>query len=161
MKKILTISVVSLIIALLAYALVPGFIDQIQSRNAVKGVLDNVIDQNYDEAFESVYFYDKASDLEPIISYEEGKKKWIQRVKDLAEQGIYLVDYKKLRVGLDDTYPVGTVDLVFMENGEKKVKKGVQLWFAERDNKWKLGNLNYRYDDIEEEWEHALSGNFN
>lgn len=161
MKKIISIAVFSVVIALLAYALVPGFIDQLQSRNAVKGVLDNVIDQNYEEAFESVYFYDIASDLEPIISYEEGKKRWIQQVKELGEQGIYLVDYKKLRVDLDDTYPVGSVDLVFMENGEKKVKKGVQLWFAERDDKWKVGNFDYLYDDIEEQWEHALSGNFN
>ncbi|WP_176720372.1 hypothetical protein [Desulfuribacillus stibiiarsenatis] len=56
---------------------------------------------------------------------------------------------------------MGKVDLVFMENGEKKVKKDVQLWFATRNDKWKLGNLDYRYDDIKEEWEDALSGNLN
>lgn len=48
-----------------------------------------------------------------------------------------------------------------MENGEKKVKEDVWLWFAPREDKWKLGNFDYQYDDIAEEWENALSGHFN
>ncbi|THE09144.1 hypothetical protein E1I69_23495 [Bacillus timonensis] len=161
MKNILTIIIFVTVIGLLAFAFIPGFIDKYQSKTAAKGVLDNVIDQDYQAAFERVYFYDKAIDLEPIISYEDAKSKWIQRVKDLREQGIYLVDYNQLRVGLDDTYPKGTVDLVIMQNGEKSVKKDVQLWFGPSEDKWKLGNFDYRQDDIEEEWENALSGNVN
>jgi hypothetical protein len=48
-----------------------------------------------------------------------------------------------------------------MENGEKIVKEDVGLWFALRENKWKLGSFNYYKGDSEEEWEHALSGDFN
>jgi hypothetical protein len=73
---------------------------------------------------------------------------------------MYLVDYKQLRVSLDDTYPVGTVDLVMMENGEKKVKKNVRLWFALDGDEWKLGNLDYHYEEVNEKWENALSGRF-
>jgi hypothetical protein len=160
-KKIIVIFTSVSVLGLLALAFLPGVIDENQSRNAAKGVLENVINQNYEEAFEHVYFFDRASDLEPEISYKDAKKEWIDRLTDLREQGIYLLDYHHLRVHLDDHYPIGYVDLVFMENGEKKMKEDVGLWFAPRENKWKLGDFNYYKEDSEEEWEHALSGKFN
>ncbi|MEL3971686.1 hypothetical protein AAEO50_05270 [Rossellomorea oryzaecorticis] len=46
--------------------------------------------QNYEEALEHVYFFNRASDLEPEISSEDAKNEWIDRLKDLREQGIYL-----------------------------------------------------------------------
>ncbi|MGR3763029.1 hypothetical protein [Rossellomorea sp. NS-SX7] len=147
------------IIGLSAFLYIPGLIDKNQSKHAAEEVLDHVINQHYDKAFEHVYFFDRASDTEPEISYEDAKKKWIERLIDLREQGIYLVDYDQLRIRLDDTYPRGNVNLVFMENGERKIKENVSLWFAPRENKWKLGNFDYHHDV--EEWEHALSGNFN
>lgn len=146
------------IIGLLGIAFIPGIIDKIQSKNAAKGVLDHVIDQDYEKAFESVYFYDQASDLDPTISYEDAKNKWIKRVSALKEKGTYIVDYHQLSVRLNDTYPEGTVNLVIIENGEKLVKNDVRLWFGHTNNEWKLGNLNYYNDDEEEEWEKALSG---
>lgn len=139
--------------------LLPGLTDQYQSENAAEAVLDNLIEQNQEKAFESVYFYDRASDLEPIISYADAKKKWIHRVKNLRANGVYIVDYKKLRVVLDDTYPVGTVDLVLSANGKETEKEDVRLWFGERDGKWKLGNFNYyTKDEKEERWEKLFSG---
>lgn len=161
MKKIITILFFVGIIGVLGYAYIPGVIAENQSRNATQGVLDNLIKQDYEKAFESVYFYDRASDLEPTISYEEAKNKWVQRVKALKESGTYVVDYKNLNVKLEDTYPEGTVDLVIVENGEEKIKENVGLWFAHGEGSWRLGNFNYRHVDIEEKWENALSGNFN
>jgi hypothetical protein len=161
MKKLLTFVAVVVILGLLSFAFLPGLIDQTQSKNAAKNVLENVIEQNYEKAFESIYFFDRESDVEPTISYKDAKKEWIQRVTALRDEGIYLVDYKRLQVQLDDTYPTGTVDLVIMEDGEEKIKKDVWLWFARGDEKWKLGMIDYYHDDKEEEWEKALSGNFN
>jgi hypothetical protein len=159
-KNILAIIVFVGIIGLLGIAFIPGIIDKNQSRNAAENVLDNVIEQDYEKAFESVYFYDRASDLEPTISYKDAKNKWIERVKELEEKGTYVVNYNQLRVRLNDTYPEGTVDLVIMENGEKKVKEDVRLWFGKNESGWKLGNLDYYKDDTEEDWEKALSGHF-
>ncbi|MFS0671676.1 hypothetical protein [Ornithinibacillus sp. 179-J 7C1 HS] len=161
MKKVIIIFISVGIIILLGVVFIPGLLDEYQSRSAVKNVLDNVIDEDYENAFDSVYYYDVASDLEPIISYEDARKQWIERIKDLKQDGIYLVEYSDLRVKLDDTYPTGTVDLVIMENGEQIIKDNVRLWFGQRDDKWKLGNLDYRFDEVEEGWEVALSGNFN
>ncbi|WP_017381746.1 hypothetical protein [Paenisporosarcina sp. TG-14] len=158
-KKVIGLVIIVGVISLLSAFYIPGFTDKNQSRNAVEGVLDNVIEQNYDEAFKSVYIYDRASDLEPTISFNDAKTKWINRVKDLKEKGTYVVGYSNLRVKLDDTYPVGTVDLVIIENGEKTVKKNVDLWFAKREGNWKLGNLYINADA--EEILGVLSGNFN
>lgn len=154
------IIVVLVIISLLAFAFIPGFIDKMQSKIAAKGVLDNVIEQKYEKSFESIYYFDQATDLEPTIPYEDAKEKWIQRVTELKENGVYIVDYNQLHVRLDDTYPIGSVDLVIIENGEKKIKEDVSLWFgfALKEEKWKLGNFYYHKDDIEEEWEKTLSG---
>ncbi len=158
MKKMTTIIISVGVIGLLGFTFLPGFIDNIQSRSAAKGLLDNVINQDYGDAFESVYFFDKASDLKPTIPHEDAKKKWVERVTDLREQGVYLVDYNHLRVRLDDSYPKGTVDLVFMENGKKEIKEDVSLWFGSRDGTWKLGDFHYHKND--EDWEEALSGRF-
>ncbi|MFC4559192.1 hypothetical protein ACFO3D_13415 [Virgibacillus kekensis] len=155
MKKGIAFTAGIVLIGLIIMLLMPGITDKSQAKSAAKEVLENVIDQNYEKAFESVYFYDRATDLEPVISYKDAKEEWIQRVKDLRNNGIYIVDYKRLRVVLDDTYPVGTVDLVLSMNGKKTVKENVRLWFGERDGKWKVGDLNY---NKEEQWAKLLSG---
>ncbi|WP_078551588.1 hypothetical protein [Bacillus alkalicellulosilyticus] len=155
-KKLLALLLIT-VVGLLGFAFIPGFLDIHQSRMAATEVLDHVIKQEYEEAFESVYYFDIASDIEPLMSYDDAKEKWVERVTTLRDQGTYIVDYKQLRVRLDDTYPTGTVDLIMIENGEKVIKDDVRLWFAPiKEDKWKLGSFNYQG----EAWEEELSGNF-
>ena len=155
MKRNFGIIVMITMVVLIGTFFIPGIIDQNQSRTAAKSVLDNVIDENYAKAFDNVYFWDVSSDVEPTIKYEDAKYKWIKRVIDLKENGTYIIDYSSLRIRLEDTYPVGTVDLIVMENGEKVLKKDIRLWFAPKDGSWKLGNL---YTNDQEELLKALSG---
>ena len=157
MKKFIGGIVFVIIIGVLSVVFFPGLIDQNQSRIAAKTVLDNVINEDYEKAFESVYFWDAASDLEPEISYMDAKEKWINRIKELKENEIYVIEYSSLRVHLDDSYPVGTVDLIAMENGERVIKKDVRLWFAQNEDTWKLGNLHSIND--QDKLLQALSGN--
>jgi len=157
-KKVSTIIIFVGIIGILGFSFIPGIIDKYQSKKAAVNVLDNVIDQEYEKAFESVYYYDLASDLQPTISYEDAKSRWIKRVKLVKEKGVYLVDYNQLHIRLNDTYPEGTVHLIIMENGKKVMKENVYLWFGRSEDGWKLGNFSYRNDDVEEDWEKALSG---
>ena len=126
--KVVPIAIFVVIVGFLGTALIPGIVDEFQAESAAKGVFDQLAKQNYGKAFENIYFYDEASDLEPKITYDDAKSIWIKRVKALSEKGIFVVDYKNLSVKLDDSYPVGTVDLVFMENGKEKVKEDVSLW---------------------------------
>jgi archaellum component FlaF (FlaF/FlaG flagellin family) len=149
------------VIGILSVIFVPNIIENYQVRNAAKGVLDHVIEQEYEHAFEYVYYYDQASDLEPIISYSDGKNKWVSRVKSLKETGTFVIDYTHLRIWQDDGYPMGEVDLVLTINGKKVKKEDVRLWFGKTSDGWKLGNFDYYRQDKEETWEHVLSGNLN
>ena len=152
------ITIFIVIVGLLGITLTPGIIDEFQAKRAAADVLDRLVEKNYGKAFESVYFYDEASDLDPTITYESAKSKWTKRVKELSEKGTYVVDYKNLIVKLDDSYPVGTVDLVIMENGIENVIEDVSLWFGRTEGSWKLGNLYDRNINQETAWEKALSG---
>lgn len=158
LSKKVPMTIFILIVGLIGITLTPGIIDEFQAKRSAADVLDRLVEQNYGKAFESVYFYDEASDLNPTITYERAKSKWTKRVKDLSEKGTYVVDYKNLIVKLDDSYPVGTVDLIIMENGIENVIEDVRLWFGRTEGSWKLGNL-YDHDVGQETaWEKALSG---
>ena len=162
MKKIsIKIVTVILLCVVLGTLFLPGVVDRYQSRQAAKGTLDNLVNQNYEEAFETIYYFDVASDLEPTIHFNEAESKWIQRVNDLKERGTYVTGYKGLNVKLDDAYPIGNVDLIIMENGKETLKKNVRLLFFQSDRGWSLGGFDFhsgKSADTEEDWERAWSG---
>lgn len=150
-----------LLCVVLGSLFLPGAIDRYQSTQAAKGALNNLVTQNYENAFRNIYYFDVASDLEPTIEFKEAETKWIQRVKDLEESGTYVTDYKGLKVKLDDAYPVGSVDLIIMENGKETLKKNVRLLFFPSDKGWNLGGFNFSSGedaDTGEAWEKAWSG---
>lgn len=158
MRKVLAVIVSIGIVLLLGLNIIPKLMVENESKNAAEKVLDNIIEGNFEKAFEGVYYFDQASDLEPSISYDQAKKRWVERVNSLSEDGVYIVGYDELQVVLDDSYPRGTVNLVIKENGVEKVKEEVDLWFGKSKDGWKLGILNYYKNDEEENWEIALSG---
>lgn len=157
MKKILGVSLLIALVGLL-FAFVFPNTDGQQARQAAQDVLDNVIAKDFDEAAEHVYFYDKASDLEPTITQEKGKSLWIERIEDWEASGASLVDFENLQIKKDDGALRSYVDLTFDVNGEKMVKEGVHLMFAEPNGEWKLQYLEHLADDAAEEWEVTLSG---
>ena len=79
------------------------------------------------------------------VTYEEAKEVWSKRVQSLKEKGTYLVDYRNLYVELDDTYPIGRVDLVMMINGKEKYINDVSLWFGFQDRKWGLIHVGFQH----------------
>lgn len=162
MKLILKLAAVIFFILLLAAFYLPEMNNRYQTKRVAKDVLNHLVAQEFDQAFEGIHYYDKASDLEATITYKEAQNIWVKRMRKLKEDGTYIVDYDGLRVKLDDTYPEGEVDLILMENGKQTVKKNVYLWFHYSKNGWGLGNFQYysgdhNYDEVEE-WEKALSG---
>lgn len=162
MKLFLKLAAIIFFTLLLAVFYLPKMNDRYQTKQVAKDVLNHLVAQEFEQAFEGIHYYDKASDLEATIAYKEAKNIWVKRMKKLKENGTYIVDFDGLRVNLDDTYPEGEVDLILMENGKQTVKKHVYLWFGYSKNGWGLGNFQYyngdnNYDEIEE-WEKALSG---
>ena len=162
MKLILEFAAVIFFILLLAAFYFPEMNDRYQTKRVAKDVLNHLVAQEFDQAFEGIHYYDRTTDLEATITYKEAQNIWVKRLKELKEDGTYIVGHDGLRVKLDDTYPEGKVDLILMENGKQTVKKNVYLWFHYSKNGWGLGNFQYysgdhNYDEIEE-WEKALSG---
>ena len=162
MKSILKFAAVIFFILLLAAFYLPEMNNRYQTKRVAKDVLNHLVAQEFDQAFEGIHYYDKASDLEATITYKEAQNIWVKRMRKLKEDGTYIVDYDRLRVKLDDTYPKGEVVIILMENGKQTVKKNVYIWFGYSNNGWGLGNFQYysgdnNYDEVEE-WEKALSG---
>lgn len=160
-KTLFEITIVILLFVVVGALFLPGAVDSYQSKQAAKGVLDHLVTRNYEIAFNHIQYFDVASDLEPTIKFKAAKTKWIQRVTDLEKDGTYLIDYKGLKVKLDDTYPKGSVDLIIMESGKESLRKNVQLFFLPSKEGWKLGGLHFyseKEDETEEDWERAWSG---
>ncbi|RLQ92803.1 hypothetical protein [Planomicrobium sp. Y74] len=132
--------------------------DGYQTNQAAKGVLDNVIDEDYATAADYVYFFNGETDLEPTISQEKGKDIWIDRIKDLDGKGISLIDYKNLVVKRDDGILRGRVDLILDMDGESVVREDVGVTFTEKNGDWKVQHLEELKIDEVEAWEKALSG---
>ena len=134
MKLILKFAAVILFIVILAIFYLPEMIDRYQTKKVAKEVLNPLVAQEFDQAFEEIHYYDKAFDLEATIAYKEAMNIWVKRVKELKEDGTYIVDYDRLRVKLDDMYPEGEVDLILMENGKQTVKRNVYLSYPTEDS---------------------------
>jgi hypothetical protein len=133
-----------------------SFLDGRRSQAGTKKFLKNLAQQNYEQDFEYVHYYDVASDLPPQISYNRAKSIWTNRVKALKDKGTYVKGYKDLFVRLDDTYPVGTVSLIIVEEGQEKTVN-MNIWFSSTLEKWKVGSL-YEKVSPETEIEKAISG---
>lgn len=156
-KTLATIGIVSFVV-IIGVIFLPDMIENFMVKQAATRVLDNVIESNYDKAFENVYYFDRASDLEPTISYKDAKNQWIERIEKLEQNGIYIKDYSNLRVWQDDGYPRGKVNLTIMKNGEEIQRDSINIWFAKNDEDWKLGGFEDFSNDLQEAWELALSG---
>ncbi|WP_461204901.1 zf-HC2 domain-containing protein [Clostridium sp. DL1XJH146] len=155
---------IALLIGILIGILGPTINSSISAKNSATKFFKNIKEENYEEAFEYLYYYDQASDLPPNISYEDAKEIWINRIKDLKENGTYLKSYNELQVRIDDSYAIGKLELTLVENGEEKTFE-TSIWFGPTSDiligpiwfrTWKVGNLN---DGTEKsEFEKAISG---
>lgn len=159
-KKVRNKMIAFIAIALVAGILTGVFGGNIRTResattNANK-FFRNLINNNYEDAFQYLYYYDVASDLEPQISFSKAKSIWVNRVMGFKEKGIYIKKYTNLKVEIDDTYPHGKVNLLIVEDGQEKIKE-MTLWFGPTNEGWKIGNI-YGNSNQENEFEKAISG---
>jgi hypothetical protein len=155
-NRIISFISIALVIGVLVGIFGGSFMDGRRSQASAKKFFKSLAQQNYEQAFEYVHYYDVSSDLTPQISYNRAKSIWIDRVKALKDKGIYVKGYKDLSVRLDDTYPVGTVSLIIVEEGQEKIVN-MNIWFSSTLEKWKVGSL-YEKVSPETEIEKAISG---
>lgn len=155
-NKIISFVSIALVIGVLAGIFGGSFLDGRKAQASAKRFFKNLVQENYEQAFEYVHYYDAASDLPPQISKSKAKSIWIDRVKALKDKGTYVKGYRDLNIRLDDSYPVGTVTLIVIEQGQEKALN-MDIWFGSFNGEWKVGNL-YENSSSQTDLEKAISG---
>ncbi|RZT23965.1 hypothetical protein [Fictibacillus sp. BK138] len=125
-----------------------------QASQQASQFLKQAANQNFEEAFDLIYFYNGGYDEDVTISEEKAKDTWVNRNKKLFTEGTYIKSYENLSIRMDDGWPIGYVDLVMVENGQEKKYRDVYISFNKKNN-WKVGMLQTMQ---EREWEKPYSG---
>jgi hypothetical protein len=127
---------------------------KIQVSQQATQFLKHAANQDFEEAFDRIYFYNGAYDEDVTITKDAAKNNWVTRNKMLFTEGTYLKSYDNLSVRIDDGLPIGNVDLLMVEKGKEKRYKNVYISFSKKD-KWKVGMLQTMKDS---NWEKPYSG---
>lgn len=131
-------------------------IDQIRIRATIDDYFDALKRNKFEEAFKKVAYFDKYSDVPPVIDYESAKEIWTNRVEGLVDEGILLKNYHSIRVWKDDGYPRGEATIVLLE-GEQGIKKyNVSIHLVKFDGHWKVQSIYSSAD--QNRFEQAVSG---
>jgi hypothetical protein len=122
-----------------------------QANHQAGRFLKDFTDKKFDHAFNRLYFFDGNYDGDVSISEATAKRNWVTRNTKMMNSGTYILSYNGLHIRMNDGWPVGTVNLVMMENGKKKIYKDVHIAFSKKDGTWKIGMLhttkNVEWDD--------------
>lgn len=129
--------------------------EQYRIRGVINNYLNALKQKDYNEAFENVAYFDKSSDILPILDYESAKKIWTERVTRLESTGIYLKDYHSVKVWKDDGYPRGKAKILLREGNQEKLYE-VSIHLAKLDGQWKVQSI---YSSAElNKFEEAIRG---
>jgi hypothetical protein len=132
-------------------------LSKIQTYQAANTFLTHMTAGEFNQAFDQLAYFDKASDLEPVITYDDAKLLWVKRVNSLFKEGTYIQTYDNLRTWTDDTYPNGEVRLTVVENGAEKTFL-INIHFSKQKSKWKVQSLHGYENGKIAELEKAISG---
>lgn len=133
------IFLIIIIVFFIAFILVK---DYILCYYAAKNFLTDIKYDNFEQAFNYVDYYDIGDDVKPEISFEKAKNIWTSRMKNLKNEGVYLIDYKDLEVYKDDGYPIGLVMIQLSENGViKEYKCSIHFTQLTTVFKWKICDI--------------------
>jgi hypothetical protein len=121
-KKIIYLigALIVLFLALLLFNAIIRLAPRYQTKQSAQMYYQHLISGEFENAFIYVAYFDEFSDLEPESSYEEAEYIWVKRVQALKNQGVYLVGVERIEIFFDDCYPMGTVDVIIVENAISK-----------------------------------------
>ncbi|MBY6037776.1 hypothetical protein KUV80_13980 [Fictibacillus nanhaiensis] len=157
MKKIRKISwmVTGLFLVFFVLYLGPDLWTKHKAKHSAGQFLNDVKNDNLEQAFNRIYFFDSAFDEDVTIKKDAARKSWVTRIKQLKNKGTYIKSFERLRIRLNDGLPAGSVDMVMVENGKERVYKDVYLSFQNDKGEWKVGMLQTMQ---EKSWEKTLGG---
>lgn len=131
---------------------------QIRAQSAAKAMLTHLAQGNWEQAFEFVAYHDGPADAEVRISYEEARDVWTGRLAALERQGIFLKDFRDLKVRMDDGWAQGHAAVTLVEQGTETVTD-VRIGFMKREEGWRIAALQISPGSGEGgEWEKAVGG---
>lgn len=160
MRKNIGIGIIVLIALLVGSSIVYG--GSIQTYVEVKKLtgtfFDEVSDQQFEEAFESIGYYDFEYDVEPTISKEQAKTAWMTRMEKAYNEGTYVEKVFDVEISLNDTYPSATGIMHYLDNGEWQ-DRVVFISYIYRDG-WKIGYVGFADENgpVDHPLTTALSG---
>lgn len=137
-----------------SFLLGPHLWVKFQANQQATQFLKQAARQDYEKAFDHVYFYNGAYDEDVTIPENIARSSWVSRNNKLFIEGTYLKAFDNLRIRMDDGWPIGTVDIVMMEKGKEKHYSNVYISFN-KNNHWQVGMLQTME---EKEWEKLYSG---
>ncbi|HEY5583986.1 MAG TPA: zf-HC2 domain-containing protein [Ruminiclostridium sp.] len=163
-KNIIILSVFLIILSLLLGIFISSpqgtfNLEAIAARRTIDKMLNLVEEKRYDEAFEYVYYFDKATDITPSLSYEEAKKLWIERFKEFDLKSTDKITWhRNITTRMEDGYLKGSVEIQ-IKNPYNDDFMLTDIWFskAEADGKWRIGN--FYNSQLRYTFEIVLSGN--
>lgn len=117
-----------------------------------------VSDQQFEAAFDSVGYYDFASDVEPTISKEDAKMAWVTRMEKAYNKATYVEKVFDVGITFNDTYPSATGIMHYLDNGEWQERVVFISYFYQ--NGWKIGFVGFADENgtVEHPLTTALSG---
>ena len=111
------IAFVTLTFLIIMIAVTVKPITRYQTHRAATMYYGHLAAGEFEKAFEYVAYYDRYSDLKPEVPYEDAKQIWVNRVSKMKENGIYLSKVEKIKVFIDDGYPMGTAYVIIVNKG--------------------------------------------
>lgn len=115
-------------VAIVAAVIVIGYLgslifawnwEAVYGRYIASKFFDNIIANNYEEAFDYIYYYDYLeTHFKRTIAYDVAKEAWVARMRDLQNRGVAPVAFSDLTMKRDDGYGYGELTLSVAENGE-------------------------------------------
>lgn len=121
----------------------------------VNNFLRQVVTEDFSNAFNNLYYYDKSTDVLTEISEGDAKQIWIDRMKNLSDKGTFLDDFKDVNVYSEDGYMRGTVVITLSEKGAPRIYE-TDLFFVKNEGIWKIGGISN--EELKTSFESAISG---
>ncbi|NBD34521.1 MAG: hypothetical protein GVY30_00815 [Chloroflexi bacterium] len=150
MKKLARFTIIVVVFAFLLAitVIIVKPITRYQTHRAASMYYRHLAAGEFEKSFEYVAYYDRYSDREPQVSYEDARQIWVSRVKEMRRNGLYLTEMERIQILIDDGYPIGKVDATIFDNGaEKSVTQDVH--FMRRFGKWRIQGVR-SYDELGE-----------
>lgn len=129
-----------------------------RTEHRMKRFFEDVLNEQYEKAFDSVYYFEVSVDIEPEIKYEDAKQIWVARVKEAKSNKTYLAGFSKVNAYVSDSYMNGSARLTFFING-KEYEEDFYIGLSLKDNEWKISSLQVRSNEEDfSEFEKMIRG---